>query len=203
MNLPNLVSDLIIGCDFLIEWEASIDFERCALLMKDGMGELITPFINEDVKKEVSENVCKEEQLQEETFFVECIDLKETKVVRLRHVSDKYFQLPLCLEAQDCVECNDRLNGDYINIYPDINIEYNNECIRLYNIDTTGLRTYELVMRNKINESYMLKYKEKEKLYYVLIKNKEVFENRLGKCTSCVHKFEVAEPSAELQKGRN
>jgi Retroviral aspartyl protease. len=33
--IPNLISDLIIGCDFLIEWEASIDFERCVLLIKD------------------------------------------------------------------------------------------------------------------------------------------------------------------------
>ena len=174
--IPNLVSDLIIGCDFLIEWEASIDFEKCVLLIKEGMGELITPFINEDVRKEVSENVSTEEQLLEETFFVECIDLKETSVVRLRQVSDKYSQLPLCLEAQDCVEY-DRLNGDYINVYPDINIEYNNKCIRLCNIDTTGLKTYELIMRDKINESYMLNDKEKEKLYYVLMKNKKVFDN--------------------------
>ena len=52
--IPNLVSELIIGCDFLIEWEASIDFESCVLLIKDGMGELITLFINEDMRKEVS-----------------------------------------------------------------------------------------------------------------------------------------------------
>ena len=63
--IPNLVSDLIIGCDFLSKWEASIDFERCVLLIKDGMGELITPFINEDMRKEVSKNISTEEQLLE------------------------------------------------------------------------------------------------------------------------------------------
>jgi len=55
-------------------------------------------------------------------------------VVRFRHVTDEYLQLPLCLEAQDCDQSNDRLNGNYINVDPDMSIEYINECIRLYNI---------------------------------------------------------------------
>ena len=126
--------------------EASIDLKRCVLQIKDEMGELVTPFINEEVRKEVSENVSINEQLLEETFFVECINLKEMSVVRFRNVPDKYSQLPLCPEAQDCIECSDRLNGDYLSTYPDINIEYNNECIRLYNIDTTRLNTHEDIM---------------------------------------------------------
>ena len=113
------------------------------------MGELVTPFINEEVRKEVSENVSIKEQLLEETFFVECINLKEMSVVRFRNVPDKYSQLPLCPEAQDCIECSDRLNGDYLSTYPGINIEYNNECIRLYNIDTTRLNTHEDIMSTK------------------------------------------------------
>jgi hypothetical protein len=200
--IPNLISDLIIGCDFLSEWEASIDFERCILLIKGGMGELITPFIKEEVRKVVSNNVSKEEQLLEETFFVECIDLQETSVARVRNVSDKYSQLPLCSEAQDCEECYNRLNGNYISLDPDMSIDYINECIRLSQIDTTELKTYEHTMIAKVNENHMLNCQEKQRLYQVLIKNKKVFDNRLGKCNSYTHKFEVTDKTPFNHKCR-
>ena len=94
--IPNLINDLILGCDFLSEWKASVDFERCILLIRNGMGELINPFIKEEMKEIISNNVSNEKQLLKETFFVECIDLQETSVVRVWNVSDKHSQTPLC-----------------------------------------------------------------------------------------------------------
>ena len=61
--IPNLINDLILGCDFLCQWKVSVDFERCILLIRNGMGELITPFIKEEMKEIISSNVSNEKQL--------------------------------------------------------------------------------------------------------------------------------------------
>ena len=148
--IPNLISDLILGCDFLSEWKASVDFERCILLIKNGMGELITPFIKEEMREVISNNVSKEELLLEETFFVECIGLQETSIARVWNVSDKHYQIPLCSHAHDCEECSNKLNGNYINLCPDTRIEHINECIRLSQINTTEVETYDHIMKAEV-----------------------------------------------------
>ena len=98
------------------------------------MGEFKTPFIKEEMREEISNNVSKEEQLLEEKFFVEYIDLQETSVARVWNMSDKHSQIPLCSHAQDCEECCNRINGNYINLCPNAKIDYINECIRLNQI---------------------------------------------------------------------
>ena len=97
------------------------------------MGELIAPFTNGDMREEFSKDVFIQERVLEETFLLSA----QTSKGRQQYDSDTQLtnisNYP-CAEAQDSIECNDRLNGDYLSTYPDLNIEYNNECIRLYNI---------------------------------------------------------------------
>ena len=166
------------------------------------MNELIAPFITDDINKDVSKNVTESEHLLEETFFVELIDLQETSVIKFRHVIDTQNKLPLCLEAQDCVECSDRLNNEYTITYPDVNNEYKDECIRLYSLDITESQTYELLMKNKIEENHMLNNNQKKELYKVQITNKKVFESRLGKWTSYIHQFQIIDSTPFNHKCR-
>ena len=66
--------------------------ELIFLVVRNGMGELITPFIKEEIKEIISSNVSNEKQLLEETFlFVESIDLQDTSVARIWNVSDRQF----------------------------------------------------------------------------------------------------------------
>ena len=154
------------------------------------------------MREEISNNVSKEEQLLEEKFFVEYIDLQETSVARVWNMSDKHSQIPLCSHAQDCEECCNRINGNYINLCPDTKIDYINECIRLSQINTTEVETYEHIMKAKVISNHMLNEQENERLYQVLIKNKKVFDNRLGKCNSYTHMFEVTDKTPFNHKCR-
>jgi len=192
--IPNLINDLIIGCDFLCQWRASIDFERCILLIRNDMGEQITPFIEEETKEDNNNNnVNNEKQLLEETFFVENINLQNALVARIWNVSVRQHQIPLCEYAHDCEECKAKINDNYLNTCPDVNNDYINEYMRLSVIDINEANTYENIMKNKVMSNQTLNKDEKDRLYKILMKNKKVFSNKLGKCNSYIHKFQVTD----------
>ena len=97
--------------------------------------------------------------------------------------------------CDNCVEDANENNARWIDPEQDGSIE---ECIRLCNINNSR----EEIMRTKIGENENLNTEGKNKLLGVIMRNRKVFSDKLGKCNSYVHKFEVTDKSPFNHKCR-
>ena len=183
-----------------MNWEALIDFGKNVVQLNDERGAEVAPFINEEERIETSD-VTTQKNLLEETFFAESINVNSVQVVKLRPIVDSSNDTTFCIKEQSCADCIEHLNDNarWLRTNQDKYIE---ECIRLCSIDTSTEISHEEVMRRKINESENLGQEEKNKLFGVVMKNRKVFSDKLGRCTSYVHKFEVTDRSPFNHKCR-
>ena len=200
--IPNLAVDLIIGCDSFMNWEALIDFGKNILQLNDERGTEIAPFINEEGRIETSD-VTTQKNMLEETFFVESISVSSVQVVKVQPIVGSGNETTSCIKKQQgCEDCIEYVNENNARWLKTDQNKYIEECIRLCRVNMSIERSYEEVMRQKVNESENLRQEQKNKLFGIMTKNRRVFSEKLGRCNSYIHRFEVTDRSPFNHKCR-
>ena len=138
----------------------------------------------------------------EETFFVESRSISRMQVMRIRPIVDNEIKTTSCVMEKGCENCLEYANENNVRWIDTEQYGYIRDCIRLCNINTSRKRSYEEIMRKKIGENENLSQEEKNKLFGIVMKNKRVFSDKLGKCKSYIHKFEVTDISQFNHKCR-
>ena len=84
--VPKLAVDLIIGCESFANWNAKVDFENQRLrIINEGRVEDI-PFLRDD--EEVADAVKSEEDISQDTFFVEYIGIHNEQGMTNVHIEE-------------------------------------------------------------------------------------------------------------------
>ena len=199
--IPNLAVELIIGCDSFSSWKAIIDFGKNNLRLCDRNKVETVTFVNEEENIRINE-LATQNNMLEETFFVESINISRMEVMRVKPIVCSDIETNPCVMERGCDTCVENAiesNARWIDPKQDGYIE---ECIRLCNIKTCREISFEETMRQKIAENENLNPEAKNKLLGVVMKNRKVFSDKLGKCKSYIHKFEVTDTSPFNHKCR-
>ena len=154
--------------------------EKNVLHLNNERGEEIAPFINEKDGNEIRD-VTSKENLLEETFLVESININRVQVEKLRPVVDSRDDVTFCLGEQSCADCIERLNKGDARWLKTNQDKYIEECIRLCCIDLSTELSHKEIKKGKVNESDQIVKEQKDKLFGVLMRNRKVFSNKLGK----------------------
>ena len=193
MVIPNLSSELIIGCESFVQWRAQVNFDRNVLIMKWENRIKEVPFLNEDGTNERNDH--REDQvgdILEEAFFVETLDVEGQLVARIQVLPDKDSNQVLCCNPGGCEECSELLSVVGIR---EVTTEEPliHEYIRMCRIDTSATKSLQEILWEKLKDPHILNRGQKEKLIAILLDNAPVFSEKLGKCNSYIHSFEVTD----------
>ena len=201
MIIPDLAVDFIIGCDTLLDWHALLNFKENHLTVQangeDSSHFHNISFIEDDSEQRKSEQVGN--QLLEEGFFVEYLQVSGREIVKLKCIDDRN-KCELIEQSEGtilCQSCHDIID-------PMINDD--NECegnvVSINLINTENEKDVMKTLSEKINEIGEISLAQKDQLKDILLKNKDVFSHSIGKCNSYIHTFEVTDKSAFNHKCR-
>ena len=148
-------------------------------------------------------DVTQREHMLDETFLVESINVNMTQVVKIRPIVNSPGNLTFCSGMQSCIVCTELVNNGDIRRIKEDQEHYAEECARLCSVDISSEVSHDVIMKDKISENPLLSKEQKAKLFGVLKKNRRVFSNKLGKCTTYVHWFDVTDKSPFKHKCRS
>ena len=205
--VPKLAVDLIIGCESFANWNAKVDFENQKLrIMNEGRVEDI-PFLRDD--EEVADAVKSEDDISQDTFFVEYIGIHNEMGMTNVHIEE----LEDIIEKTNfvdgnlaCVECENLARIKEIDMmkYDGNDNNNNNKCknMKIMSIELSKGDSEVGVMLKKVREIRGLSESQATSLQQVIIQNSEVFTKRIGKCNSYIHRFEVTDLTPFNHKSR-
>ena len=191
--IPNLNANVIIGCESFLNWEAILNFqEKNLVIHRVGKAQLV-PFIT--TEREVLEKGREQEnELLGETFFVESVELEGREVVTLNKYNEAEYH---CETSGFCESC-----GDMINIVGTGDSTWTRDDVQVNEVLLEQDNELMSVLKEKVDEIEGIDRCKRDTLYNILIENKELFADKLGKCTSYTHSFKVKDFTPFTHKSR-
>ena len=227
--VPKLTSGLIIGVDSLYSWESELDFENQKLIIREEGKRIEIPFHHEQVDRSTDKTLNNDELMKdEEFFFVEKLRVEGNEVINcIRSINDNYLIRESAYEHPEMIEFIeiDTKEGSMIiedepvigrpqeiNITQDSsNCLINSFCTHEYahinelSHNPAIPRVSPDVKHNietRVQEAYNLDKSQKEKLYNILMNNKDVFSESPGTCNSYAHRLEIMDDTPFNHKSR-
>ena len=199
--IPNLSSDVIIGVDALESWRAVINLEELNMRVKDTdeVDHMIS-FIREGDCVNIERVRPDESQLERDIFFVECITINDVGIMihtMCIERTDRPFITELCSERFNNIQTAGM--NELANQLEEINENRVDVPVQINNIVAEDIQE---VFREKIEKIQGVNESQKKELYRVIYHNRDIFTDRIGKCSSYIHKIEVTDLTPFDHKSR-
>ena len=202
--VPKLVLDIIIGCESFANWNAKVDFENHRLRLIDKGNVVNIPFLRED--EEIVDLVETEDDISQDTFFVEYMGLHNQKSmteVHIEEIDDAIGKANFIAGNLACVECKNLARiREFELMRRDSDSDKNSNNMTILIIELDNGDSEVEIMINKVREIRGLSESQTAALEHVITKNGEVFTKRIGRCNSYVHSFEVTDLTPFNHKSR-
>lgn len=197
--IPNLAAEVILGSDILYALKAVIDFREKHVKLCEGSRCLTIKFAGQEHAESV-ELTEVEEEILEGDFFIELIQLEghEEKIIKLSPTSGS-----IVAEDTWVPDGNAQGGGNYVNMYglSSEDVIYLEEGTIPSPPSSTNV-SIEARLREKVNHCYPLNPQQREALWEILMKNKDVFSDKIGKCANYRYSYEVIDPKPFRYKCR-
>ena len=191
MIIPKLTVQIIIGCEAFLQYYAILDFKFKHLSLVNNHEVNTIQFLRQYDSKNANEQLSGQE-LSHETLFVEMLWLNGRNVAKVGPCNDEYPRELNndCIVEGYCVNCIDVLNV--------VHEEVSQVDLAIMNLniaDYSEEDRLQLALKERVKDAQGVTESQRESLLQILVKNKEVFSEKLGLCTSYVHKFTVTDQS--------
>ena len=198
--IPHLSVNFILGAETLYKWRAILDFGRKQMKIHvlDRVKEI--PFITKD-QDSIDLGSPAEREILEGAFFIEHLSIngRVANVLELNDSHDSQLfaqgcnQQPFCDGCEQVAWCHAPARQTGLDTCT-IQLNHLSTDTESYDIDT--------VIMEKTEEAVGITEYQRCQLYDVLNKNKELFANRIGRCTSYTHSFTVTDLAPFCHKSR-
>lgn len=198
MVVPKLTVQIIIGCEAFLQYRAILDFNFKHLTLVNDKEINIIHFLTQ-YEDQSGELQVDGENLAQESLFVEMLSFNGQNLARVGPLRNE-FKDELnngCIVEGYCANCIDVFNAA-----TEIDEQINLAIMSLSVADDLKEDVIEMTLRDRARAAQNITEAQRDSLFQILKKNKEVFSERLGLCNSYVHKFKVIDDSPYFHKAR-